>query len=59
MKSSHCQMTVTSVVNQAGGTLRSISSGQADIELGDEATENIVVAGIEKAGYKITNRITV
>lgn len=53
MKSPHCQMTVTGVVNNLGAQIKSIAPTQAEIELPESLTKETVVAAIEQAGYKV------
>lgn len=55
MKSPHCQMTVTNAVKSIGGSIKTVSPGKAEIELGNGITKEMVVQTIEKAGYKVSN----
>lgn len=56
MKSAHCMMTVTSVLNKLeGANLKNILPGAAEIEL-TGTTRSAVVEAIEKAGYNVTNK---
>jgi copper chaperone CopZ len=53
MKSTHCQMTVTRVVQQMGATVKSMAPGKAEIGMTDGITRQAVVEAIEKAGYQV------
>ncbi len=53
MKSPHCQMTVTNVVNHLGATVKSMAPTKAEIEMTEGMTRQAVVEAIEKAGYKV------
>ncbi|WP_133259543.1 heavy-metal-associated domain-containing protein [Pseudochryseolinea flava] len=55
MKSSHCQMTVTNSVKAIGGTVKSVSPTNAEIELNNGLTKDAVVQAIQKAGYNVVN----
>lgn len=55
MKSSHCQMTVTSAVKAIGGDIKSIAPTKAEIELYNGLTRDTVVQAIQKAGYNVAN----
>lgn len=55
MKSSHCQLTVTSTLKNLGASLKSIAPTQAEIELKNGLTREAVIQAIEKAGYKVVN----
>jgi copper chaperone CopZ len=55
MKSSHCQMTVTSAVKSIGGRIKSIAPTQAEIELDNGLTRDALVQAIQKAGYNVAN----
>lgn len=55
MKSSHCQMTVTSAVKAIGGGIRSIAPTKAEIELDNGLTRDAVIQAIQKAGYNVAN----
>jgi len=52
MKSPHCQMTVSKAVKAIGGTVKSISPTQVEIEL-NNLSKAVVVEAINKAGYKV------
>ena len=55
MKSSHCQMTVTSTIKAVGGNVKSIAPTKAEIDLGSGLTKEAVVQAIQKAGYNVMN----
>lgn len=56
MKSPHCMMVVSGTVKTiTGASLKTVSPGQAEIELSG-ATKDSVVQAIEKAGYTVTNK---
>ena len=53
MKSSHCQLTVTRLVENAGATIKQVSPGKAEIELARGITKAAVIEAIEKGGYTV------
>ncbi len=53
MKSPHCQLTVTGIVEAAGATIRQVSPAKAEIELTNGTTREAVIAAIEKGGYNV------
>ena len=53
MKSPHCQMTVTRLVQNAGGKISKVQPGMAEIELADGLTKEAVIEAIEKGGYTV------
>ncbi len=55
MKSAHCQMTVTSALENLGASLKSIAPTEAEIELTNGLTKSAVIHAIEKAGYSVSN----
>lgn len=55
MKSTHCQMTVENTVKSIGGTVRSLTSAEAEIWLSNGLTKKDIVSAIEKAGYVVVN----
>lgn len=55
MKSSHCQMTVTSAIKAIGGAIKTIEPTKAEIELSNGLTRDVVVHAIQKAGYNVAN----
>jgi copper chaperone CopZ len=55
MRSAHCQMTVTSTLENIGATLKSIAPSEAEIELTNGLTKSAVIQAIEKAGYRVSN----
>ena len=55
MKSPHCQMTVTNTVKAIGGSVKSIASTKAEIELNSGLTKDAVVLAIQKAGYNVVS----
>lgn len=55
MKSSHCQMTVTTAVKSVGGNVKSISPTKAEIELSNGLSKDTLVQAIQKAGYNVVN----
>ena len=55
MKSSHCQMTVTSAVKAIGGEVKSMAPTKAEIELANGVTRDAVLQAIHNAGYNVVN----
>lgn len=55
MKSSHCQMTVTSAVKAIGGEVKSMAPTKAEIELANGLTRDAVLQAIQNAGYNVVN----
>lgn len=53
MKSPHCQMTVTNLVQSTGATIKQVAPGNAEIELTGGATKDAVIEAIEKGGYRV------
>lgn len=53
MKSPHCQLTVTGIVEAAGAKVRQVGPAKAEIELSDGISREAVIAAIEKGGYKV------
>jgi copper chaperone CopZ len=53
MKSPHCQMTVTRLVQNAGARVKQVSPGTAEIELTGGVTKDAVIEAIEKGGYPV------
>lgn len=56
MKSPHCQLTVTGIVEAAGATIRQISPAKAEIELSNGTTKEALIAAIEKGGYNVQSQ---
>lgn len=46
-------MTVTNAVKVVGATIKSITSGKAEIELANGQTKEAVISAIQKAGYNV------
>jgi copper chaperone CopZ len=55
MKSSHCQITVTQAVKNAGAAIASIAPTAAAIELMNGVTKEAVIKAIQNAGYKVND----
>ncbi|MBL7852419.1 MAG: heavy-metal-associated domain-containing protein [Cyclobacteriaceae bacterium] len=53
MKSSHCQLTVTRLVQNAGAQVKQVTPGNAEIELSNGITKAAVIEAIEKGGYPV------
>ena len=54
MKSAHCQMTVTNVVENIGASVKHIAPSAAEIGLQQGMTKDAVIEAIKKAGYKVS-----
>jgi copper chaperone len=53
MKSPHCQTTVANAVKAIGGNVKSIAPAKAEIELGNDMTQETIIDAIQKAGYTV------
>lgn len=53
MKSAHCQLTVTGIVEAAGAKVKQIGPAHAVIELSNGTGREAVIAAIEKGGYRV------
>lgn len=55
MKSPHCQMTVTRLVQNTGARIKQVAPGTAEIELAGGVTKDAVIEAIEKGGYPVVH----